>query len=265
MIGFRRNLLRHFPSLHSSQSGPADNILLQYEQYGYELVHFGKLLHQERFVAATDGNLSVRAGKEHIVATPTGISKGMMSAADLVVVDSQGNQLYGTRKVSSEIGMHLTIYRMRPDVRAIVHAHPCTATAFASAGIALDQPLCSEAVLTLGAVPLAPYGTPGTPEVSEALKPYIPAHEAILMANHGVVTYGSTACEAYLRMEAVEHLARIVAVAKQLGQEKYLDNDNVKKLLGARERYNSRCEVALPEAKNVGPKTAVHSLSSTST
>jgi L-fuculose-phosphate aldolase len=207
------------------------------------------------FHRSSDGNLSVRAGKEHIIATPTGISKGMMSAADMVVIDSQGNQLYGTRKVSSEIGMHLTIYRMRPDVRAIVHAHPCTATAFASAGIALDQPLCSEAVLTLGAVPLAPYGTPGTPEVSEALKPYIPGHEAILMANHGVVTYGSTTCEAYLRMEAVEHLARIVAVAKQLGQEKYLDKDSVKKLLGARERYNSRCEVALPEAKNVGPET----------
>jgi L-fuculose-phosphate aldolase len=142
------------------------------------------------FHRSSDGNLSVRAGKEHIIATPTGISKGMMSVADMVVIDSQGNQLYGTRKVSSEIGMHLTIYRMRPDVRAIVHAHPCTATAFASAGIALDQPLCSEAVLTLGAVPLAPYGTPGTPEVSEALKPYIPGHEAILMANHGVVTYG---------------------------------------------------------------------------
>ena len=106
-----------------------------------------------------------------------------------------------------------------------------------------------------GRCPLAPYGTPGTPEVSEALKPYIPGHEAILMANHGVVTYGSTACEAYLRMEAVEHLARIVAVAKQLGQEKYLDKDSVKKLLGARERYNSRCEVSLPEAKNVGPET----------
>jgi L-fuculose-phosphate aldolase len=256
MIDFRQSLLRHFPSLlHSWQSGAADRILLQYEQYGYELVHFGKLLHQERFVSATDGNLSVRAGKEHIVATPTGISKGMMSVADMVVIDLHGNHLYGSRRVSSEIEMHLTIYRMRPDVRAIVHAHPCTATAFASVGIALDQPLCSEAVLTLGAVPLAPYGTPGTSEVSEALKPYISDHEAILMANHGVVTYGSTTCEAYLRMEAVEHLACIAAVAKQLGQEKYLDKDSVKKLLGARKRYNSRREVELPETNSAAPET----------
>jgi L-fuculose-phosphate aldolase len=218
------------------------------ERHRLELVHFGKLLHQNAFVAATDGNLSVLTKEGLILATPTHMSKGMMQPEDIVVIDRSGKKLKGIRDVSSEIEMHLTIYRIRPDVRAIVHAHPCTATGFASAGIALDQPLCSEVVLTLGAVPLAPYATTGTPELSETLKPFIPNHDAILLANHGVVTYGSTVCEAYLRMEAVEHFARIVLVTKQLGREMCLDKASVSKLLLARERYHRRCGTAADDA-----------------
>jgi len=138
---------------------------------------------------------------------------------------------------SSEIAMHLTIYRMRPDVGAVVHAHPCTATGFASAGIALDEPLCSEIVITLGAVPLAPYATTGTMELSDSLRPFIPFHDAILMANHGVVTYGEDLCRAYMRMEAVEHYAKIVMTTRHLGCARSLNSRQLEKLFEVRTQY----------------------------
>lgn len=202
-----------------------------------QLVYFGKLLHQGAFVSATDGNLSVRLDEHRILATPTAIGKAMMHVRDMVVVDESGFKLKGTRDVSSEIGMHLTIYKLRPDVKAVVHAHPCIATAFASAGIALDEPLCSEVVMTLGAVPLAPYGTTGTSELSDSLRPFIPYYNAILMANHGVVAYGRTLCEAYQRMEAVEHFARIALATRQIGKQTLLDGVKIQKLLAAKNRY----------------------------
>jgi L-fuculose-phosphate aldolase len=205
---------------------------------GEQLVYFGKLLHQEAFVAATDGNLSVRLDDHRILATPTAIGKAMMRVNDMVIVDEAGVKLKGSRDASSEIEMHLTIYKLRPDIKAVVHAHPCTATAFACAGIALDEPLCSELVMTLGAVPLAPYGTTGTSELSESLLPFIPYYNAILMANHGVVSYGRTLCEAYQRMEAVEHFARIVLATRQLGKQTLLDGDKIQKLLEAKSRYS---------------------------
>jgi L-fuculose-phosphate aldolase len=202
-----------------------------------DLVRFGKMLHAQGFVAATDGNLSVRLDQKRILVTPTGFSKGMMSPEDMVIVDLHGKKLSGFYNPSSEITMHLTIYRMRPDVGAIVHAHPCTATGFASAGIALDEPLCSEVVITLGAVPLAPYATTGTMELSDSLRPYIPFHDAILMANHGVVAYGDDLCRAYMRMEAVEHYAKIVLAARQLGSARSLDSRELEKLVAVRTQY----------------------------
>jgi len=202
-----------------------------------DLVRFGKMLHAQGFVAATDGNLSVRLDQERVLVTPTCISKGMMQPEDMVVVDFTGKKLSGDHNPTSEIMMHLTIYRMRPDVSAVVHAHPCTATGFASAGIALDEPLCSEVVITLGAVPLAPYATTGTMALSDSLRPYIPFHDAILMANHGVVTYGEDICRAYMRMEAVEHYARIVLAARQLGSARSLDSHELEKLVAVRSQY----------------------------
>jgi L-fuculose-phosphate aldolase len=202
-----------------------------------DLTEFGRMLHTQGFVAATDGNLSVRLDGERILITPTGFSKGMMHPEDMIIVDLRGKKLSGIHNPSSEIVMHLTIYRMRPDVGAVVHAHPCTATGFASAGIALDQPLCSEIVITLGAVPLAPYATTGTMELSESLEPFIPYHDAILMANHGVVTYGEDLSRAFMRMEAVEHYAKIVLAARQLGCTKLLDSRELEKLVAVRSRY----------------------------
>jgi L-fuculose-phosphate aldolase len=206
-------------------------------QLRHDLVEFGRMLHAQAFVAATDGNLSVRMDANRVMITPTGVSKGMMSPNEMVIVDLQGERLSGARRPSSEINMHLTIYRMRPDIGAVVHAHPCTATAFASSGIALDEPLCSEVVITLGSVPLAPYATTGTNELSESLRPFIPDHNAILMANHGVVTYGYDLRQAYLRMEAVEHYAKIVLAAKQLGSSRTLDEQQLEKLFAARSHY----------------------------
>ncbi len=201
-----------------------------------EIVRIGKLLHERGYVVATDGNVSVRLNGK-ILATPTGMSKGMMTVDDLVVADLQGRKLEGKRNVSSEIGMHLMIYRLRPEVKAVVHAHPPTATGFAAAGVPLNAALCSEVVIALGSVPLARYGTPGTPELAEALEPLVPSHNAILMANHGVVTYGDDLLRAYMKMETVEHFAKIALVTHVLGRQQPLSDEDVGKLLIAREKY----------------------------
>src|SRR5262249_16956318 len=151
-------------------------------QYRLQIVEFGALLHQNRLVAATDGNLSVRLDENRLLVTPTCISKGRMKASDMVVVDMDANRLEGKRRVSSELGGHLLIYRLRPDVHGIVHAHPPTATGFAASGYGLSRPLVCEVVVGLGSIPLARYGTPGTPELADALEPLIPDHDALLMA-----------------------------------------------------------------------------------
>jgi L-fuculose-phosphate aldolase len=155
----------------------------------------------------------------------------------MVVVDLEGQQLAGSRKVTSEIGMHLTIYRIRDDVNAVVHAHPPIATGFACAGRALDEPLCSESIMTLGSVPLAPYATTGTDELAASLSHLIPGHSAILMANHGAVTYGGNLLDAFLKMETVEHFANICLVAHQLGSPRPLKEQAVDQLLEAKAKY----------------------------
>jgi L-fuculose-phosphate aldolase len=195
------------------------------------------MLHGSGFVAGTDGNLSVRLDRRRVLVTPTSMSKGMMRPSDLVIVDLEGHKLSGRRNVSSEIAMHLLIYRLRPDIRGIVHAHPPTATAFAASGLSLNQPLVCELVVGLGCVPLARYGTPGTPELSEALEPLIPQYDAILMANHGVVTYGADLLNAYMKMETVEHFARIALVAHLLGNEQPLSEEEIAKLVVLRQKY----------------------------
>jgi L-fuculose-phosphate aldolase len=213
-------------------------------QHREDLVHFGKLIHRQGFVSACDGNLSVRLDANTILATPTAVSKGMMQPCDMVKVDMQGNKLEGDRNVSSEIAMHLTIYRIRPDIHAVVHAHPVTATGFASAGMALDQPICSEVIVTLGAVPLAEYGTTGTPELSASLLPYVHDYDAILLANHGTVTYGTSLLQAYLKTEAVEHFAKIMLVTQQLGRQQTLSPADIRKLVEARARYEGSNSLA---------------------
>jgi len=224
-------------------------------QHRREVALFGKMLHQRGYVAATDGNLSVRLDDKRILATPTATSKGMLRPADMVIVDLQGRPLAGRRNVSSEIGMHLLIYKLRPDVQAIVHAHPPTATGFAAAGIALNQPLVCEVVIGLGSIPLAKYGTPGTPELSEALEPLVAQYDAILMSNHGVVTYADTVHHAYMKMETVEHFAQIALVTHLLGRQQPLGKNELEKLILVRSRYQgSHSAAPLP----CGPAAGNH-------
>jgi L-fuculose-phosphate aldolase len=210
---------------------------LRQDELKREMVRYSRWLYRLGFVPGTSGNLSVRLDGERLLATPTGISKFMIRSADVVVVDLDGRQLAGTRRVTSEIGMHLAIYRQREDVEAVIHSHPPIATAFACSGRALDEMFCQEAVMTLGSVPLAEYATTGTDEVADSLIPFIPGHEAILLANHGAVTYGRNLFDAFQKMETLEHLAHIRLVTHQLGCARTLEGEQAERLLRARERY----------------------------
>lgn len=204
-----------------------------------EILRVGRMLHERSYIAASDGNISVRLDDHSLLVTPTCMSKGMLAPEDLVVVDTNGQRISGFRNVSSEIGLHLMIYRVRPDVNAIVHAHPPIATSFAAAGIALDQALVSEIVLALGAVPLAQYATPGSKQLSDNIEPHILTHDAVLMANHGVVTCAHDLMQAYMHMETVEHFAKIAFITNQLGCPRFLPEDEVHHLGEMRKRINA--------------------------
>jgi L-fuculose-phosphate aldolase len=211
--------------------------MIAQREYRRDLVRFGRWLYRKGFTPGTSGNLSVRLPDGSILATPTGCSKYLMRSEDMVIVDIEGRQISGTRKVTSEIGMHLAVYRARTDISAVVHAHPPIATGFACAGRALDEPLCAEAIMTLGPVPLAPYATTGTDALAASLAHLIPGHSAILMANHGAVTYSDSLLDAFLKMETVEHFANICLVAHQLGSARPLQQIAIDDLLQAKERY----------------------------
>ncbi len=204
-----------------------------------EMVRCGRWLCRLGFMPATSGNLSVRLDEQRLLATPTAASKYLLRAADLVTLDLEGRQLSGSARVTSEIGMHLAIYRRRADVEAVIHSHPPVATAFACTGRGLDEVLCQEAIMTVGSVPLASYATTGTQEVASSLEPFIAEHEAILMANHGAVTYGPTLLDAFHKMETIEHLANIHLVAHQLGSVRTLKKEQLEQVFRAKEKYVS--------------------------
>lgn len=201
------------------------------------IVEIGRLVYQKGWVAANDGNITVRLGPDRMLATPTGISKGMMRPDDLIICDLEGKKLEGRRERTTEILMHTTIYAMRPDVQSVVHAHPPVATGFAVAGRSLNLALLPEVIIGLGCIPLAGYGLPGTPELTEELKPYIPSYDALLMANHGAVCYGEDLEKAFFKMETLEHFARITLVAELLGGPRVLPRTEVDKLFDSRSRY----------------------------
>ena len=202
-----------------------------------DLVRFSRMLYRPGFMLGASGNLSVRLDDQRLLVTPTGVSKFLLRSADMVIVDLQGRQLDGYRKVTSEVSMHLAVYRHRDDVTAVIHSHPPIATAFACVGRGLEEMLCQEAVMTLGVVPLAKYATTGTEEVAANLAPFIPDHDAILMANHGAVSYATTILEAFQKMEMVEHLANIALVAHQLGAPRGLKHEKIEQLRDAKTRY----------------------------
>ena len=202
-----------------------------------EICTAGRWIHTRHFAPATDGNISVRLEASRVLTTPTCLSKGMMTPDDLVITDMQGRPLSGTRQPSTELAMHLLIYRVRPDINAICHAHPPIATGFAAAGVPLDKAILSEAVFSLGCVPLAPYGTPGTMELCDSIEPLLQNYDAILLANHGAVTYGPDLLTAFFRMETVEHFAHVSLVTQLLGKQNVLSSGDIEKLLAGRARH----------------------------
>ncbi len=187
-------------------------------------------LYARGMVAATDGNLSIRLNNGNLLATRSGINKGDLTEDDLVEVTANGEFVHGTGRPSTEIGMHIFIYQQRADVNAVVHAHPVYATAFATARLPLDGCMFPEVIVELGAIPLAEYATPSTREVASSLSPFVKNADAILLANHGVVTYAGDLYSAYYRMEKVEHAAHITFLAAMLGGGRGLSREEVDKL-----------------------------------
>jgi L-fuculose-phosphate aldolase len=199
-----------------------------------EICRVGQLMYERSYVVSSDGNISVRLDDGRIIATPTMTCKGRMTEEALAITNSDGKPL-SDRKPSSELAMHLLIYAERADVKAVCHAHPPHGTAFAVAGLAIDQPILSEVILTLGCVPLAGYGTPSTEELSDAMRPLIKHHNALLMANHGAVAYGADLWQAFDRLETLEHTARIAILSRILGGSRNLPADAIEKLINVRE------------------------------
>ncbi len=201
-----------------------------------DIVEAGRRLYEKGYIASSDGNISARTAEDRIVATPTGLCKGTLSLDDLCICDMDGNRVSGGLRPSSEIGMHLFLYRERPDIKSVVHAHPPTATGFSVAGIPLTDCVLPEVIITLGSVPTARYGTPGGPEISEPIRQWVKDYDAYLLENHGATTVGSDVMNAYFKMETLEHAARILLVARQLGGVNLLNREQVGKLLQIRER-----------------------------
>jgi L-fuculose-phosphate aldolase len=207
------------------------------EQIRADIVEAGRRLHARAYIASNDGNISARLDDRRIITTPKSISKGFMTPDMMVVVDYDGSKVSGERDPSTELPMHLEIYRNRADVAAVVHAHPPLATGFAVAGIPLTRAVLAEVITTLGSIPIAEYGTPSTSELPEAVRKYIKAHDGILLANHGAVTCGPDVMSAYYKMETIEHFARISLVARLLGRENLISREEVERLQGLRGMY----------------------------
>ena len=200
-----------------------------------QIVEIGRRLYALGFVPATDGNISARLGTGEILITPSGVSKGTLSPAELTKLDMAGGLISG-KKPSSEYRLHLCVYGQRPGAMAVIHAHPPLATGLACAGMALDKPLTSEMVIALGKVPLAGYATPGTDEVSDSIAGLVKEHDAIMLANHGVVTCGRDLETAFQRMETVEQAAKITLASELAGGGRLIPPDKVGKLMEIRKR-----------------------------
>ncbi len=193
------------------------------------------------WVASSDGNVSMRLDDGNILVTPTGMSKRLITPETLVLADPEGRIIEygeGERKPSSEFRMHLRCYKERADVKGVVHAHPPAATAFAVAGVPLDEYSMIETVITIGSVPIAPYATPSTEEVPDSIAPFLENHDAILLRSHGALTVGADLMTAYCRMETLEHFARITLNARILGGAEEISRDSIERLISMRESYN---------------------------
>lgn len=204
-----------------------------------EICDIGKRIYDRGMVAANDGNISVKLNDNEFLCTPTGVSKGFMTPDYICKVDKEGNVIQANKgfKPSSEIKMHMRVYKNRPDVNSVVHAHPMYATSFAIAGIPLTQPIMPEAVIALGCVPIAEYGTPSTNEIPDAVEKYLQHFDAVLLENHGALAYSDTLLAAYHKMESVEFYAQLLFLSRQLGGPKELSSEQVEKLFQIRAAF----------------------------
>jgi L-fuculose-phosphate aldolase len=202
-----------------------------------DIVEVGRRMYSRGYTASNDGNISVRLDAGRLLMTPKSVCKGFMTPDMMCITDLEGKKLQGDRDPSSETLMHLEVYRQRPDVQAVVHAHPPTATGFAVAGIPLDRAVLAEVLTTLGSIPIAEYATPSTKELPEAVRKYIRAHDGMLLANHGALTVGADLFGAYYKMETIEHFAKISLVARMLGRENLLSREEVTRLQDLRGSY----------------------------
>lgn len=227
------------------------------EQLRAAICEVGRRLYARGYVASNDGNISVRLDEERLLTTPTSVSKGFMTPDMMVVTDLSGQKLSGHRNASSELLMHLAVYEARPDVHAVVHAHPPLATGFAVAGIPLDRAVLAEVITTLGSVPIAAYATPSTEELPAAVRRFIGAHDGMLLANHGALTVGGDLMSAYYKMETVEHFAHISLVARLLGGEHLIAREEVERLQGLRGRYGITSPAAICTEPGVATGDAV--------
>ena len=207
------------------------------EQIRADIVEAGRRMYARGYVASNDGNISARLDDTRLITTPKSVSKGFMTPDMMVVVDYEGKKVSGQRDASTELPMHLEVYRNRPDANAVCHAHPPLATGFAVAGIPLTRAVLAEVITTLGSIPIAAYGTPSTSELPEAVRKYIKAHDGMLLANHGAVTCGPSVLAAYYKMETIEHFAKISLVARLLGRENLISREEVDRLQGLRGFY----------------------------
>jgi L-fuculose-phosphate aldolase len=214
-----------------------DNKLYYSDKEAKEMIcEIGRRVYNRNYVAANDGNISVKVSPNEIWTTPTGVSKGYMTADMMVKMDLSGKVISGNLKPSSEVKMHLRVYNENPEVNAVVHAHPPVATSFAIAGISLDKPVLPEAIVLLGNVPVAPYALPGTQEVPDSIAPYCKTHNAVLLANHGALTWGRDLMEAYFRMESLEHYATILMYSNNiLKKANELNRSQIADLIQVRE------------------------------
>jgi len=202
-----------------------------------DIVEVGRRMYARGYTASNDGNISVRLGADRLLMTPKSVCKGFMTPDMMCITDLDGRKLQGDRDPSSEMLMHLEVYRQRPDVQAVVHAHPPIATGFAVAGIPLNRAVLAEVLTTLGSIPIAEYATPSTKELPAAVRRYVKAHDGMLLANHGALTLGADLFSAYYKMETIEHFAKISLVARLLGNENLLAREEVERLQELRGTY----------------------------
>ncbi len=207
-----------------------------------QICDIGKRIYDRGMVAANDGNISVKISDNEFLCTPTGVSKGFMTPEYICKVDADGNVIQANKgfKPSSEIKMHMRVYKERPDVQAVVHAHPIYATSFAIAGIPLTQPIMPEAVIALGCVPIAEYGTPSTHEIPDAVSKYLQYYDAVLLENHGALAYSDSLLAAYHKMESLEFYAELLFLSKQLGGPQELSKERVEKLYEIRRQFGMK-------------------------